>query len=79
VLILDNCNIHHAEEVRELVEDAAGSYRFFLYGCPFLIAEKDAKFYSFLPIPLISTLSSKHLQPSKLFCVEIGRINHFLS
>jgi transposase len=24
VLILDNCNIHHAEEIRELVEDQAG-------------------------------------------------------
>jgi hypothetical protein len=24
VLIIDNCNIHHAEEVRQLVEDEAG-------------------------------------------------------
>jgi hypothetical protein len=22
ILVLDNCNIHHAEEVRELVEEA---------------------------------------------------------
>jgi uncharacterized membrane protein len=68
------------EAVRELVEDEAGSYISFpFYGCLFLIMEKDAKFYSFHPIPLISTLLSKPLQPSKLFCVEIGRINHFLS
>jgi hypothetical protein len=26
VLILDNCNIHHSEEVRALVEDEAGMY-----------------------------------------------------
>jgi len=24
VLIIDNCNIHHAEEVHQLVEDEAG-------------------------------------------------------
>jgi hypothetical protein len=24
VLVLDNCAIHHAEEVRELIEDQAG-------------------------------------------------------
>lgn len=26
VLVLDNCNIHHAEEIRELVEDQAGEF-----------------------------------------------------
>jgi transposase len=26
VLILDNCNIHHADEIRELVEDQAGEH-----------------------------------------------------
>jgi hypothetical protein len=26
VLILDNCRIHHAEEIRELVEDEAGKF-----------------------------------------------------
>jgi hypothetical protein len=28
VLILDNCNIHHAKEVRQLVEDDAGMMPF---------------------------------------------------
>ena len=26
VLILDNCHIHHAEKIRELVEDEAGMF-----------------------------------------------------
>jgi transposase len=30
VLVLDNCNIHHAEEVRELVEVEAGKVFFFM-------------------------------------------------
>jgi transposase len=49
VLILDNCHIHHAEEIRQLVEDDAHVFRcFFAFHLQILTSFPECKLI-FLP------------------------------
>ena len=57
VLILDNCSIHHADEVRALVEDEARMYSFILSAAQHWF---HYRMQVDIPAPILTRQSSKH-------------------
>jgi hypothetical protein len=72
VLILDNCSIHHSEQVQQLVEDKACKPLVF-YTQIFADVSQYAALCSSCHTRLIWILSSKHSQQSKYTFAGFGR------
>ena len=79
-LVLDNCHIHHTEEIHQLVEDETHMFMVLFGSCSshlYLLIECKLIFCH--PTHLTTTWSSKPSPQSKPFCDTIGRVDHSLS
>jgi hypothetical protein len=75
MLVLDNCHIHHAKEICQLVEDEARMWFFLDWVLLTHFFSQNAGSFFCCPTHQTTTQLSKLSPQSKLFCNEIGRID----
>jgi hypothetical protein len=75
VLVLNNCRIHHAKEICQLVEDEARMWFFLDWVFLTHFFSQNAGLFFCRPTHQTTTQLSKLSPQSKPFCDAIGRID----